>query len=328
MLTLSMDISAKLRHEFRSFGANVVVTSSEGSSLPEDALKRVRNSMGNDAIAVPFAYAVMKTDRGTDVVVAGTDFEAAKRLNSWWKVETWPSGANDALLGTKAAGFIADDRDVKLTYDGQTLTVHGVSQLKTGGEEESRVYVPLATLASFAHVKPKVIEVRVGGDAAAVEATVGRLQSALPGMTVTPVRQLVDSESRIVGRMHALLLASVFLIAITVGLAVLATLSGSVLERRRDFALMQALGSRRPQIVGLFVMEALVIATAAVAAGYVLGSAAAWAIGELNFHTATMPRPSVLPVVLVLNLLIALFAAVLPARTLRALQPAALLRGE
>jgi len=328
MMTLSLDISDKLHHEFRRFGANIVVTAPEDSSLPVSALQQVRSAAGAGSIAAPFAYAVMKTDRGTDVVVAGTDFAAVEQLDSWWKVTAWPSNSTSALLGAKAAGFLADEHNVKLTYNGHTLNLKGSGRLETGGDEESRIYVPLATLQNFAQLAATVIEVRVEGPSSAVEDAAEKVRSALPGMVVTPVRQLVDSEGRIVGRMRTLLFASVVLIALTVGVAVLATMSASVLERRRDFALMQALGSRRSQIVGLFVMEAVAIAVAGVAAGFLLGSLAAWGIGELNFHTATLPRIGVLPMVVLLNLAIALAAALLPARALRTLQPAALLRGE
>jgi putative ABC transport system permease protein len=109
---------------------------------------------------------------------------------------------------------------------------------------------------------------------------------------------------------------------------VLATLSASVLERRRDFALMKALGGSQMQLMGMFLLEALVLALAGVAVGFVVGSAAAWAISEGNFHTATLPHPSVLPLVLLLNVAIAAMAALFPARVLRGLQPAALLKGE
>ena len=118
------------------------------------------------------------------------------------------------------------------------------------------------------------------------------------------------------------------LIALTVAVSVLATLSASVLERRRDFALMKALGGSQMQLMGMFLLEALVLALAGVAAGFVVGSASAWVISEGNFHTATLPHLSVLPLVLLLNVAIAAMAALFPARVLRGLQPAALLKGE
>src|SRR5712672_76344 len=38
MLNLYVDVQAKLRTEFRSYGANVVVVAKEGQSLPADSL--------------------------------------------------------------------------------------------------------------------------------------------------------------------------------------------------------------------------------------------------------------------------------------------------
>ena len=58
---------------------------------------------------------------------------------------------------------------------------------------------------------------------------------------------------------------------------------------------MKALGGREWQMSGLFLLETLVLALSGVAAGYILGSGAAWVISETNFHTATLPRISVIP---------------------------------
>jgi putative ABC transport system permease protein len=340
LLTLYADLDSKLHKEFRSFGANVVVTAppNAGSpaSLPADTLSKVQQAAGPDAIAVPFAYAVATTDTGTPVVVAGTDFNAVRRLDSWWQVTTWPTGDQDALLGQRAANFIGDEHAVKLTFANKPLTLNGTGHLKTGGDEDSRIYMPLAAFTALTgsqpggapSAAPSVIEIQIPGGAARVEAAIARLQQQLPGIQVQPVRQLVEGESRIIDRTHALMYAAVLLIALTVGVSVLATLSASVLERRRDFALMKALGGSQFQLLSLFLLEALILALGGVIAGFVLGSTAAFGISEINFHTATLPRLSVLPLVLLLNLLIATFAALFPARVLRGLQPAALLKGE
>lgn len=330
LLTLYADLDAKLHREFRGFGANVVITAPAGAGLPGDALDRVREAAGADAVAAEFAYAVATNDTGVPVVVAGTDFAAVRRLDSWWQVDRWPeaSDANAALLGQRAANFIGNEHAVTLTYAGRTTTVHGVGRIRTGGDEDSRIYMPLATFMSWTGVGPSVIEVQVPGGADIVNAAISRLQTAFPHMQVQAVRQLVEGESKIVDRTHALMYGAVLLIALTVAVSVLATLSASVLERRRDFALMKALGGSQLQLMGMFLLEAVVLALAGVAAGFVVGSAAAWAISEGNFHTATLPHVSVLPLVFLLNLAIAVMAALFPARVLRGLQPAALLKGE
>lgn len=333
LLTLYSDLDAKLHREFRGFGANIVVTagaaSAPGTSLPAETVRRVQAAAGVDAVVAPFAYAVATTDRGTAVVVAGMDVAATQRMDSWWKADVWPGAeAHEALLGQKAAAFIADEHAVTLTYAARPIVLRGVGRLRTGGDEESRIYVPMGAFTAWTGVGPSAVEVQVPGGAAKVEAAVERMRAELPGLTVAPVRALVEGESRIVDRTRALMFGSAMLIALTVGVSVLATMSASVLERRRDFALMRALGGSNGQLLRLFLLEALLLAGAGVVAGWLLGSGVAWIISEVNFDTATLPRLAVVPLVLLLNILIAAIAAVLPARVLRGLEPAALLKGE
>jgi putative ABC transport system permease protein len=330
LLTLYADLDAKLHHEFRSFGANIVVTAPISAALPQNALAAVQQAAGSDALVAPFAYAVATTDRGTPVVVAGTDFDAVKKLDSSWSVDVWPSQTDTqaALIGQRATNFIADEHSVKLNFSSKPILLHGLGQLKTGGDEDSRIYMPLPAFTAWTGASTSVIEVQVSGNAEKIDAAISRLKSALPGMQIQPVRQLIEGESRIVDRTHTLMYAAVLLIALTVGVSVLATLSASVLERRRDFALMKALGGSQSQLISLFLLEAALLAFAGVIVGYIIGSGLAWAISETNFGTSSMPRLKVLPLVLLLNMAIAVMAALFPARVLRGLEPAALLKGE
>jgi putative ABC transport system permease protein len=331
LLTLYADLDAKLHREFRSFGANIIVTAKDSKEgLAGDALSRVKEAIGPDAEAAEFGYAVATTDRGTPVVVVGTNFAAVEKLNSWWKVDAWPSSTNPnaALLGQRAAEFVGDEQTVQLTFADRPITLHGVGRLHTGGDEDSRIYIPKEVFTTWTGAKPSVIEVQVQGDSAKVEDAIIRLRQTIPAAKIEPVRQLVEGESRIVDKTHALMYGAVLLIALTVAVSVLATLSASVLERRRDFALMKALGGSQRSLMTMFLLEALTLALGGVVAGYVIGSVAAWVISQLNFHTATLPRLGVIPAVLLMNLLIAAVAALLPVRVLRGLEPAALLKGE
>jgi putative ABC transport system permease protein len=325
LLTLYADLDAKLHHEFRSFGANIVAT----GPLTDADIQQARAAAGPDALIAPIAYAVAATDRGTPVVVAGVDFAAMQKLDKWWHLDKpWPTGPTDALIGQRAAGFVVNETAVTLTYSDHPITLHDAGKLSTGGDEDSRIYIPLLAFTAWTNVQPTVLEIQVLGGEDRVNSTIAALQRALPALHIEPVRALVAGESRIVDRTHALMYGAMLLIALTVAVSVLATLSASVLERRRDFALMKALGASQTQLIGHFLLEALVIATAGVILGYILGSLLAWGIGQWNFGTATLPRITLLPLVLLLNLAIATAAALFPARVLRGLQPAALLKGE
>ena len=331
LLTLYADLNAKLHHEFRSFGANIVVTAADQEEgIPLDTLQRAKDAAGESAIAVEFAYAVATTSDGTPVVVSGIDLNAVRRLNSWWQVDKWPAAgdASAALVGQRAASFITDPRAIQLTFAGRPLTLHSAGTLRTGGDEDSRIYMPLTAFTAWTGTPASVIEIQIPGGATQVESAITHLRQQLPETKVEPVRQLVEGESRIVDKTHALMYGAVILIALTVAVSVLATLSASVLERRRDFALMKALGGSQMHLMAMFLLEALVLALAGVAVGFMIGSAAAWTISQLNFHTASLPRLGVLPLVLLLNILIAVLAALFPVRVLRRLEPAALLKGE
>ena len=51
LLTLYADLDHKLHKEFRSFGANIVLTAPANAPLPPDALAHVQQVAGPDAIA-------------------------------------------------------------------------------------------------------------------------------------------------------------------------------------------------------------------------------------------------------------------------------------
>ena len=111
-------------------------------------------------------------------------------------------------------------------------------------------------------------------------------------------------------------------------LALLSTLTGWVFDRRRDFAIMKALGASDRLLNGFFAAEAAALGACGALIGFVVGvGIAAW-IGRVNFHAPVGPRFNVLPVVLAGSIVVTLLAAVLPIWLLRRVQPAAMLRGE
>src|SRR6516162_902683 len=67
MMNLYVDVQAKLRNEFRSYGANVVVVAKDGQTLPADALTKIESTLGAKTLAVPSAYAVARTKDGRSV---------------------------------------------------------------------------------------------------------------------------------------------------------------------------------------------------------------------------------------------------------------------
>jgi putative ABC transport system permease protein len=329
MMNLYVDVQAKLRKEFRSYGANVVVVGKDGTSLPPDAISKVESVLGGRGMAVPFAYVVARTSGGQSVVVAGTDFERVQRLDRWWSVSAWPSTTGDALVGMRALPVVSPDRTpFDLSFQGHTIHLTPTGTLQTGAAEDSRVYLPMTDFAAWSGVQPSTIEIAANGSSEEVNAVVGRLAQTFPNADVRPVRQIVEGEARVLGKTRATLYAAATLIILTAALCVLATLTGWVFDRRRDFAIMKALGASEGMVSGFFAAEAAALGAIGALLGFVIGiGIAAW-IGRVNFNAVVVPRLSVLPIVLAGSIAVALLSAIVPMSLLRRVQPAIILKGE
>jgi putative ABC transport system permease protein len=334
MLNLYVDVRAKLRREFRNYGANIIVVGRDGPSLPPDALTRMDSVLAGRGIASPFGLIVARTGDGQPIVVAGTDFERVRQLDRWWSVSSWPSTSRQALIGVRALSAVAPknpavkDQSFDLSFQGRTLHVLPAGTVQTGAAEDSRIYISLADFISWTGVQPSTIEVTASGSPEEVSAIMNQLTQALPAGEVRPVRQIMEGEARVLGKTRSTLLAAAALIILTAALCVLSTLMGWVFDRRRDFAIMKALGASGRLLNGFFAAEAAMLGATGALIGFVVGiGIAAW-IGRVNFHAPVVPRLSVLPVVLAGSIVVTLLSAILPISLLRRVQPAVILRGE
>ena len=329
MLNLYVDVQAKLRKEFRSYGANVVVVGKDGASLPPDALGKVETVLAGRGTAVPSAYVVARTTGGQPVVVAGTDFERVQKLDRWWSVSAWPSGPQEALVGMRALPVVSPDgKPFDLSFQGHTIHLSVAGTLQTGAAEDSRVYLPMSEFVAWSGVQPSTVEIAANGSGEEINGVVSRLAGVLPTANVRPVRQIVEGEARVLGKTRATLYAAAILIILTAALCVLATLTGWVFDRRRDFAIMKALGASEALVSGFFAAEAAALGAVGAVLGYMIGiGIAAW-IGRVNFNAPVVPRFSVFPVVLAGSVAVALLSAIVPMSLLRRVQPAIILKGE
>lgn len=327
LLNLYADLDTKMHREFRSYGANVVVASESG--LSADALARIDAVLPPGSNSAPFAYLVAKTADGTPVIVAATDFERARKLDAWWSVSRWPQAPGEALLGTRAQRQLAPaGAPFELDYGGKKLRVAPAGTLLTGGDEDSRVYLALPDLEQWTGLRANTLEIAVPGGPAEVEAVIARLRPAAPGARIEPVRQIVEAEANVLGKTRGALLGATIVVIVLATMCLLATLTASVLNRRKDFAVMRALGATRATVNGLFLAETAGFALLGCVVGLGLGIGLAMWIGQANFHAAVTPRWSVLPLVFAGTLLVAAAAAVFPMIMLGKAQPATLLRGE
>jgi len=329
VLNLYVDVQAKLRREFRNYGANIILVGKDGASLPAGALPRVESVLAGRGVVAPFALVVARTSDGQPIVVAGTDFDRVKQLNRWWSVSAWPSTPQEALVGVRALSVVSPkNQPFQLSFQGHIIHLTSAGTVRTGASEDSRIYLSLADFISWTGVPASTIEVAAAGSPEEISAIMHELEQAVPAADVRPVRQIMEGEARVLGKTRATLLAAAVLIILTAALCVLSTLMGWVFDRRRDFAIMKTLGASDRLLNGFFAAEAAALGAAGAAIGFLLGiGIAAW-IGRVNFHAPVVPRFSVLPFVLAGSMVVTLLSAILPIWLLRRVQPAVILRGE
>lgn len=206
----------------------------------------------------------------------------------------------EAVLGSEAARatglkvgatFVAthgirDDEDGE-KHEHDAWTVVGILK-PTGTPSDRAIYI---NLDSFYHIEGHVIEAKdEAGNGEAKEPEVGQI-SALALQTYSPIsvfvlrKQINDRDDAqaavpaeqiqkllsIVGNVDRILIAQAVLIIIVSAIGTGLALFNSMNDRRRDIAVMRALGARRGTIFSIVVGEALLIAAMGGLAGMVLG---------------------------------------------------------
>lgn len=327
-LTVYYDLENKLSREFRSFGANVVITSRSGDLKPEQ-FAAIRTQLGQQGTVVPVGYAIARGSNDTKVVVGGADLKALRDLNSWWSTRDVNSGVGNALVGERAAELLSPRGEkFSVSFEGRTTEVLPEAIFKSGSDDDSRIYLDIHTYESLTGTAPNTALLRVDGKPREIEQSVTKLTAALPQAEVKPVRQITQTQTSVVGKTRSVVLAASAVVVVLIMLCMGATFTSSVLERRKDFAVMKALGASDRMVNFLFASESSLLALAGAAVGYVVGTGVAFWIGKVNFDAAIMPQPLLLGPVLLGSVVLALLASTAPLRMLQQIQPAGILRGE
>jgi putative ABC transport system permease protein len=365
LLNLYSDVHRKMTEEFRSYGANVILSSqgvtsvgrgSIGGLMDEAAFARLESMRAKapGMTAAPILYLVTEISRVPqeprmpdfeNVVAVGSDFNALKALVPGWRVS---AGADDGPLhtGECAVGSRLAHRfrlkpgdTVKLSLAGEARTVGGVTPsrtfrvahvISTGSSEDDQIFVSLADLQKLANIEGKisVIAVNIPGQTAAIERSVQQLRTAFPQLDVRPIRQIVYSQGKVLHTIRGLLVSLMGLILAIIALCVMATMTAIVLERRKDIAVMKALGASNHDVTRLLVMEGASLGIFAGIGGFVLGGFLAALVGERLFGVNLSIVWWTLPVVWFGTVALAALATFFPVGIMRRIQPATALKGE
>jgi putative ABC transport system permease protein len=288
----------------------------------------------------------------------GTRFSTGlATLNPGWElIGAWsadapvPEAVAGAALAERFGWRPGDDVALELP-GGRAATLRLRGRLRTGGDEDRQLFVPLSWLQE-ASARPHAFrQLQVSAlvspedefarrDPASmtpvefdrwyctpyVSSVAHQIQEVLPGTEATPVHRVAQAETAVLTRVERLLavLSGVALLAAV--LVVLSTMTTAILERRTEIALMKALGAENFHVAALFLTEAALLGLLGGALGYLGGLAGADLLARSVFGATVTAKPVLLPLMMALSTAAALLGTLIPLRGAQRTDPAVALR--
>lgn len=229
-------------------------------------------------------------------------------------------GEDVAVAAVAASGDPVTRRVVITTDSDGGLITPGTARAAGIAVEPSALWVRLADdadqITALGAIESHLTDLRAAGGAEPVPLVAG------PAAERQSFEQVID----------ALLAVVIGLLAVAVIIALIGvanTLSLSVIERRRESAVLRAMGLTRGQLRGMLATEGVLLALVGVVVGAVLGMVYGWAgtsilLGQSEHIRLVVPW-SHLWVIVVVAVLAGLLASVLPARSATRTPPVAAL---
>jgi putative ABC transport system permease protein len=152
------------------------------------------------------------------------------------------------------------------------------------------------------------------------------IEKKLPGTQARPVRRVADNEGKILGHVSGLMELITLVALLSAGLTVWSLTAATMVERRGEIAIMQAIGAGRWIVATLFGFEIALVGLVGGVIGAFAGVVLAHYVGAQVFQEAVAVSP-VLPFLIVpAAMAIALAGAAQPLRRALRMEPAVTLR--
>ncbi len=145
-----------------------------------------------------------------------------------------------------------------------------------------------------------------------------RVNIGYNAMGVIPVLEIKRLYDQVLGIAKTVLLAIGYLVAVVSSISILIGLYMAILQRKRDLAIMRALGASRGEIFGAVIIEAFWVTLLGLASGWFLGTAVCFAMGmyltrAVGFEVSAISMTPDLVTAYSAVLLMGLLAGILPA---------------
>lgn len=291
--------------------------------LPQDADRLVRDQPGV-ATVIPILtqnIIIELSGRQQTAVVVGYDPTLG---GGPWKLSDGREPGDDSEIVidrviARSAGLTIGDSLVVL---GRTLTVSGLSD-GTSSWTSSLLFVRKTTAESLLQTPGATSLLLVTPRDGADIADLTRQLTELPGLDALPKRTMASNDVALLTDIFNPVLRLMTGIAFVVGTLVVGlVIYAATIERSREFGTLKAIGARNSMLYKLVTTQALLAAGAGVVFGVGIGFGAAQMIEAARPQFTIVIEPATIVQAMLSGLLMALAAALFPARALAQLAPA------
>ncbi|MGH3318603.1 MAG: ABC transporter permease [Streptosporangiaceae bacterium] len=295
------------------------VVGTRSGPVPRDVVEALRDEPRLAAVAT-LHEAKGRVD-GHRVGIAGVDPSALRRVTDGYATLRHLR-PGEAILAEDLARELGAHPGDTVRVDGgggaKTLTVRAVGDLLNRNSALATTQRDFAGL--FAHPSIATVLAKERGDVetSGVTAAIDRATAGSPNVVVTGAAELKASYEKVLDTMLLIVSALLGVAVLIAFVGIANTLALSVIERRRESALLRALGLTGGQLRAMFSGEAVLMAGVGGALGVCLGVVFGWAAVASLFPSSVDVVLSVPVARMVLFVVVAglagLIASVLPAR--------------
>ena len=340
MAAVYFDINTKMSQELRTFGANFYIGSADGGMMNQAELNAILQKAPDGFItaASPYLYGVARSDL-EKIVLMGVNFDAMRILAPYWQITGSAINVNfddrNAMIGKTLAERlhvkVGDSLQLsKNAVEKHSFNIKGIVEAGDATDNMLIVNVEFAQnwLDKEGVVNNALLNVQNEQGANTVDQFAEKIMQQYPDLTARPIRKVSSSEGQILEKIKGLMGLISLVILVLATLCVNTTLIAIVGERSKEFALQKALGARKLDIIRQISTEILIIAFCAIIIGLGLGYLLAQVLGITVFKSYIDMRLPVLPITVVLSLLVAFVAVIIPTRRALSINVANVLKGE
>ena len=340
MAAVYFDINTKMSQELRTFGANFYIGSADGGMMNQAELNAILQKAPDGFItaASPYLYGVARSDL-EKIVLMGVNFDAMRILAPYWQITGSAINVNfderNAMIGKTLAERlhvkVGDSLQLsKNAVEKYSFNIKGIVEAGDATDNMLIVNVEFAQnwLDKEGVVNNALLNVQNEQGANTVDQFAEKIMQQYPDLTARPIRKVSASEGQILEKIKGLMGLISLVILVLATLCVNTTLIAIVGERSKEFALQKSLGAKKFDIIRQISTEILIIAFCAIIIGLGLGYLLAQVLGITVFKSYIDMRLPVLPITIVLSLLVAFVAVIIPTRRALSINVANVLKGE